>query len=137
MHRAQDTGHKAQGTRAALVETARSPVKFKMDVSDVIVVDRPGYLARSMIINPTGKRVEEHIYASECKGEMIYRVVDPQTKCETDDERVIAVKEGPLHGVSIVTSQMASRVLEGASGLGEADAQENGELCSQQRRQGK
>ena len=56
--------------------------------------------------------------------EMIYRVVDPQTKCETDDERVIAVKEGPLHGVSIVTSQMASRVLEGASGLGEADAQE-------------
>ena len=43
--------------------------------------------------------MEEHIYASERKGEMIYRVVDPQTKCETDDERVIAVKEGPLHGV--------------------------------------
>merc|ERR1719433_1269122 len=27
---------------------------------------------------------------------MIYRVVDPKTKRETDDERVIAVKEGPL-----------------------------------------
>ena len=80
-----------------------------MDVSDVTVVDRPGYLARSMIINPTGKRVEEHIYASERKGEMIYRLVDPQTKSETDDERVIAVKEGPLRmSFSIVTSQMAS-----------------------------
>ena len=84
------------GLWAALVEKARNPVKFKMDVSDVTVVDRPGYLARSMIINPTGKRVEEHIYASERKGEMIYRLVDPQTKRETDDERVIAVKEGPL-----------------------------------------
>ena len=60
---------------------------------------RPGFLARSMIINPTGKRVEEHIYASERKGEMIYRVVDPQTKCVADDERGVAVKEGPLHEV--------------------------------------
>merc|ERR1719210_3299722 len=67
-----------------------------MDVSDVVVADRPGYLARSMTINPTGKRVEEHIYASERKGEMIYRIVDSATKRETDDERVIAVKEGPL-----------------------------------------
>ena len=60
------------------------------------MADRPGYLARSMIINPTGKRVEEHIYASERKGEMIYRLVDPQTKRETEGERVIAVKEGPV-----------------------------------------
>merc|ERR1712051_19089 len=29
-------------------------------------------------------------------GEIIYRKVDPETKRETDDERVIAVKEGPL-----------------------------------------
>ena len=36
----------------------RNPVKFKLDVSDVTVVDRPSYLARSMIINPAGKRVE-------------------------------------------------------------------------------
>merc|ERR1739846_217982 len=43
-----------------------------------------------------GKRVEEHIYASERKGEIIYRLVDPVTKRETDDERVIAVKENPL-----------------------------------------
>ena len=65
-------------------------MKFKMDVSDVTVVDRPDCLTRSMIIKPTGKRVEEHIYASEHEGEMIYRLVD------ADDERVIAVKEGPL-----------------------------------------
>merc|ERR1712045_1020740 len=32
----------------------------------------------------------------ERKGEVIYRLVDPQTKEETEDERVIAVKEGPL-----------------------------------------
>merc|ERR1719491_2372926 len=84
------------GLWAALIFKARNPQKFNMDVSDVTVADRPGYLARSMIINSTGKRVEEHIYASERKGEVIYRLVDPQTKRETDDERVIAVKEGPL-----------------------------------------
>merc|ERR1719210_1719803 len=81
------------GLWAALILKARNPQKFKMDVSNVIVADRPGYLARSMTINPTGKRVEEHIYASERKGEVVYRLVDPQTKKETDDERVIAVKE--------------------------------------------
>merc|ERR1719446_1688171 len=84
------------GLWEALIFKARNPEKFKMDVSDVVVADRPGYLARSMTINPTGKRVQEHIYASERKCEVIYRVVDPETKRETDDERVIAVKEGPL-----------------------------------------
>merc|ERR1719410_2269837 len=84
------------GLWAALISKARTPEKFNMDVSDVVVADRPGYLARSMTINPTGKQVEEHIYASERKGEVVYRVVDPQTKQETDDERVIAVKENPL-----------------------------------------
>merc|ERR1712127_279088 len=49
-----------------------------------------------MTINPTGASVQEHIYASERTGEIIYRIVDPGTKRETDDERVIAVKEGPL-----------------------------------------
>merc|ERR1719232_2249475 len=85
-----------EGLWAALVFKARNPEKFKMDVSDVVVADRPGYLARSMTINPTGKRVEEHIYASERKGEIMYRIVEPGTKKETDDERVIAVKDGPL-----------------------------------------
>merc|ERR1712038_1634175 len=61
---------------AALILKARNPQKFKMDVSDVSVADRPGYLARSMTITPPGKRVEEHIYASERKGEVIYRLVD-------------------------------------------------------------
>merc|ERR1712051_207254 len=84
------------GLWAALVFKARNPQKFKMDVSDVVAVDRPGYLARSMTINPTGKRTQEHIYANERTGEMIYRIVDPETKRETDGERVIAVKEGPL-----------------------------------------
>merc|ERR1719245_1066801 len=49
-----------------------------------------------MTINPTGANVTEHIYANERQGEIIYRIVDPKTKRETDDERVIAVKEGPL-----------------------------------------
>jgi len=49
-----------------------------------------------MTINPTGANVTEHIYANERQGEIIYRIVDPKTKSETDDERVIAVKEGPL-----------------------------------------
>ena len=84
------------GLWEALIFKARNPQKFKMNVSDVVVADRPGYLARSMTIVPTGKRMQEHIYASERKGEIIYRVVDPETKRETDDERVIAVKEGPL-----------------------------------------
>jgi len=84
------------GLWEALVRKARNPSKFNMDVSDVVVADRPGYIARSMTINPTKARVEEHIYASERKGEMIYRLVDAGTKQETDDERVIAVKEGPL-----------------------------------------
>merc|ERR1719346_619547 len=56
----------------------------------------PGYLARSMTINPTGANVTEHIYANERQGEIIYRIVDPKTKRETEDERVIAVKDGPL-----------------------------------------
>ena len=43
---------------AALVERARNPAKFKMDVSDVVVADRPGYWARSMAINPTGKHLK-------------------------------------------------------------------------------
>merc|ERR1712117_45886 len=84
------------GLWAALICKARNPEKFNMDVSNVVVADRPGYLARSMTINSTDKRVEEHIYASERKGEIIYRLVDPATKRETDDERVIAVKESPL-----------------------------------------
>merc|ERR1712242_276358 len=84
------------GLWEALIFKARNPHKFKMDVSDVVVADRPGYLARSMKINATDACVQEHIYANERTGEMIYRVVDPETKRETDDERVIAVKEGPL-----------------------------------------
>jgi len=84
------------GLWQALIFKARNPEKFKMDVSDVVVADRPGYLARSMTINSSGAKVQEHIYASERKGEIIYRVVDPVTKRETDDERVIAVKESPL-----------------------------------------
>merc|ERR1711884_663942 len=63
------------GLWEALIFKARNPQKFKMDVSNVTVADRPGFLARTMTINPTGANVTEHIYA---------------------DERLIAVKEGPL-----------------------------------------
>ena len=38
---------------AALSAKARNPQKFKLDVSDVAVNDRPGYLARSMTFIPT------------------------------------------------------------------------------------
>jgi len=89
------TSTNLDGLWAAMVYKARNPQKF-MDVSNVTVADRPGFIARSMTINPTGKRAEEHIYANERTGEMIYRIVDPDTKQETDDERVIAVKENPL-----------------------------------------
>merc|ERR1719195_1594478 len=82
------------GLWEALIYKARNPQKFKMDVSNVSVADRPGFLARSMTINPTGANVTEHIYANERQGEIIYRIVDPKTKRETDDERVIAGKEG-------------------------------------------
>merc|ERR1719210_2248937 len=84
------------GLWEALIFKARNPQKFQMDVSDVVVADRPGYLARSMKINATGACVYEHIYANERTGEIIYRIVDPGTQRETDDERVISVKEGPL-----------------------------------------
>ena len=59
------------------------------------VADQSGYLMRSMIINPTGKCVEEHIYASS-EGEMIYRSVDSETRRETDGKRKTAVKGCPL-----------------------------------------
>merc|ERR550534_1477690 len=85
----------SDGLWAAMVYKARNPQKF-MDVSNVTVADRQGFIARSMTINPTGKRVEEHIYANERTGEMVYRLVDASTKQETDDERVMAVREGPL-----------------------------------------
>merc|ERR1712241_12560 len=91
------------GLWAALVFKARNPEKFKMDVSDVVVADRPGYLARSMTINPTGKRVEEHIYASERKGEIIYRLVDPATKAETEDQGGVVglgIRSEEIKGVS-------------------------------------
>ena len=60
------------GLWAALVYKAHNSQKFKMDVSDVVVANRTGYLARSMNINPTGKRVEEHIYATDVKGSIWY-----------------------------------------------------------------
>ena len=50
-----------------MVYKARNPQKF-MDVSNVTVADRQGFIARGMTITPTGKRVEEHIYAHERTG---------------------------------------------------------------------
>ena len=80
----------------ALVYNARNPQKF-MDVSDVSVTDCKGFLGRTMTVNASKGVMTEHIYASERKGEISYRIVDPDSNMrETDDERVIAVKEEPL-----------------------------------------
>jgi len=89
------TGASYDGIWEALVDKARCPEKY-MDVSNVTVADRAGFLARSMTVNAKQKRVEEHIYACEEKSEIIYRVVDGHTKRETDDEKVMAVKQEPL-----------------------------------------
>merc|ERR1719237_1892677 len=67
-----------------------------MDASNVNVTGHPDFIACSLINNSNGKRSEQHIYANEKTKEMIYRKVDPDTKRETEDERVIAVKENPL-----------------------------------------
>merc|ERR1712032_1240530 len=83
------------GLWAAMVYSARNPDKF-LDVSNVTVTDRPDFIARSMTINPHGKLSEEHIYANRETGEVTYRTVDPDTKREMEDERVIAMKENPL-----------------------------------------
>ena len=56
------------GLWEALIYKARNPQKFKMDVSNVSVADRPGFLARSMTINSTGANVAEHIYATALHG---------------------------------------------------------------------
>ena len=56
-----------------------------MDVSDGVVAGWPGYLDRPMNIDAPGKRMEEHIHTSERKGAIIYRLVDPATKGETQE----------------------------------------------------
>jgi len=83
------------GIWEALVYKARNPQEV-MDVSDVVVQDRKGFLWRSMYVKAQSKKVCEHIYCNERKGEIIYRVVDLETKRELDDERVIAIREEPL-----------------------------------------
>merc|ERR1719476_7160 len=67
-----------------------------MDVTGVTVEDRRGFLWRTMTVKANNKTVVEHIYCNERKGEMVYRVVDPRTRKESQDERVIAVRQNPL-----------------------------------------
>ena len=69
-------------------------MKFKLDVSDVTVVDRPSYLARSMIINPAGKHVKHTLPAAQ--GQYDLPLGGPTTKKEIYDWRVTAAKECPL-----------------------------------------
>merc|ERR1719204_1838675 len=88
-------GVSIDGIWEALVYKARNPAEV-MDVSNVVVQDRKGFLWRSMFVNAQGKKVCEHIYCNERAGEMVYRVVDFETKRELDDERVIAIRENPL-----------------------------------------
>ena len=81
---------------AALASEALNPGKLGIDVSNVLVLDGPDHWVRSMTIDAMGKSVQDHIYINEHKGEFVYRLVDPDTSLETDDERVIAIKENPL-----------------------------------------
>lgn len=90
------TGISVDGLWEALTHKARKPEQF-MDVSNVKVEDRENFLWRSMFVKASNKTVIEHIYCNERKGEMVYRVVDPKTKRESQDERVVAVKQLPLH----------------------------------------
>merc|ERR1719216_190429 len=83
------------GLWKALAYKARNPDLF-MDVTNVTLEEGPGYLKRSKTITATNQRVTEHIYAKEREGEMIYRMVDQNTKAELGEERVVAVKKDPL-----------------------------------------
>ena len=95
------------GLWAALVEKARNPAKFKMDVSDVVLVDTR--LLGTFDDHQSHRQAGAgHIYDSECKGEMIFPLVDPQTKRETEDERGRIKDPRCAWSSSIVTSQMAS-----------------------------
>merc|ERR1719223_2660874 len=49
-----------------------------------------------MTINATNVHVEEHVRSDKSRGEMTFRLIDPQTKAETGEERVIAMKGAPL-----------------------------------------
>lgn len=89
------TGVSVDGLWEALVYKSRKPQEF-MDVTDVRAEDRRGFLSRSMKVKANGKTVHEHIYCSERKGEMVYRVVDDKTKRESQDERVISIRKDPL-----------------------------------------
>jgi len=89
------TGISVDGLWEALAYKARNAHEF-MDVEDVVVQDRSGFLWRSMYVKAAKKKLVEHIYCNERAGEMVYRVVDFNTKREGNDERVIAIKENPL-----------------------------------------
>lgn len=65
-------------------------------VYNVAMAHRPGFIARGMIITPSGKRAEEHICGNEKLLEMMYRSVYPDAKHEADSERGIVVRENPL-----------------------------------------
>jgi len=88
-------GISEDGLWEALTYKARKPAEF-MDVSNVTVEDRRGFLWRKMTVRASNKTVVEHIYANERKGEMVYRVVDPATRRESEDERVVAIRSNPL-----------------------------------------
>lgn len=88
-------GVSAKALWAALEYQALHPEDF-LNIMDVTVAKRDGFLARAMTLNSTGKRVHEHIYIREMEGEVVYRLLDGRTMAETEDEHVIAVNEEPL-----------------------------------------
>jgi len=86
------TATNLDGRWAAMVYKVCNTQKF-MDVSNVTVAHRPGFIARS--INPVGKRSKEHIYDNQKAEKMNYRLVDLDTRQETEDDKV-SLKKNPL-----------------------------------------
>jgi len=68
-----------------------------MDVTNVKVVDKPGYLSRKMTIKATGKTVWERIILNPMVGEMVFQPVNPETGRLEHEERVIAIHDEPNH----------------------------------------
>ena len=82
----------------------RSPDKF-MDVTSVKVSDEDGYLIRNMTIKSNSKIVTEQIWISPVTSEITFQPFDLDTDAQLHDERIITVREEPIHGVKDCTCE--------------------------------
>jgi len=82
----------------ALTVNVRNPEKF-MEVTDVSVCDKEGYMLRTMTITKnTGEKttVKEHIIINREASEIVYQPMNIETDKPSHQERVIAIKEEPF-----------------------------------------